>query len=124
MQDGKYVVLCVDDDPDIINWMHTVLEAQGYVVADACSAEEGLERVNEVDPDLIIVDLMMEEIDSGTDFVKELKAAGRKVPIYMLSSAGKELNMTTDYSSLGLDGVFQKPLDPKLLLKILAEKLK
>lgn len=123
MQDGKHVIFCIDDDPDIRSWMHLVLEGAGYVVVTAESAEDAKKKIKEVGPDLIIVDLMMEEIDSGTSFVRELKVMGCTAPVYMLSAAGDTLNMTTSYSDLGLDGVFQKPVDPDNLLSILKAKL-
>jgi len=123
MQDGKHVILCIDDDPDILSFLRIVLEAEGYVVADAPSAEEGLKVYKEVEPDVIIVDLMMEEVDAGTNFVKDMKAMGNSAPIFMLSSAGDNLFMTTDYGSLGLSGVFQKPLSKERLLGVLKAKL-
>ena len=123
MQDGKHVILCVDDDPDILFFLRTVLEKGGYVMKEASTAEDGLRVFKESNPDLAIVDLMMEEVDAGTSFVKEIRAAGGDVPIYMLSGVGDNLNLMTDYSSLGLSGVFQKPVDPEKLLKILKTKL-
>ncbi|GAB4231747.1 MAG: hypothetical protein Kow00109_04030 [Acidobacteriota bacterium] len=124
MQDGKHVILCVDDDPDILEALRVVLEANGYIVATASSAEEGLQVYKQVHPDLLIVDLMMEEIDAGTRFVKELQAMGNKAPIYMLSSTGDNLYATVDFSELGLAGVFQKPVNPDTLLALLKAKLK
>ncbi len=123
MQDGKHVVLCIDDDPDILSFLRIVLEAEGYIVADAPSAEEGLRVYGEVDPDCLIVDLMMEEVDAGTSFVKDMKARGNSAPIFMLSSAGDNLSMSTDTSSLGLSGVFHKPLSKDRLLGVLKAKL-
>jgi len=124
MQDGKHVILCIDDDPDILECLRVVLEANDYVVVDAGTAEEGLRRYKEAQPDLIICDLMMEEIDAGTNFVRDLKALGNTAPIYMLSSAGDNLTMTTSYTDLGLAGVFQKPIDNTVLLSQLKAKLK
>ena len=123
MQDGKHVILCVDDDPDILEYLETVLTAAGYVVATAPSAEDGLKVYKEVSPELMIVDLMMEEIDAGTSFVKELKIMGNTAPIFMLSSMGDNLNETMDYSALGLAGVFQKPVDKDMMLSTIAAKL-
>jgi len=124
MQDGKYVVLCIDDDPDILDSLTIVLEANGYVVAGAGSAEEGLKVFKQVSPDAIICDLMMEEVDAGTNYVKELKLLGNTAPIYLLSSTGDNLNMSIDYTTLGFSGVFQKPVDNDVLLKQLSNKLK
>ena len=124
MQDGKHVILCIDDDADVRLCLQTVLEAHGYVYAEAASAEDGLKAYAQVKPDLIILDLMMEEVDAGTSFVKELKALDNEAPIYMLSSVGDNLSLEADYRSLGLSGVFQKPIDNDRLLKILESKLK
>ncbi|HOA74132.1 MAG TPA: response regulator [Phycisphaerae bacterium] len=124
MQDGKPVILAIDDDQDVLDALRMVLEANGYVMVEAHSAEEGLESYRQTRPDLLIVDLMMEEIDAGTRFVRELQALGNTAPIYMLSSVGDHLHANADYAALGLSGIFQKPLDPDTLLAILRAKLK
>jgi DNA-binding response OmpR family regulator len=124
MQAGKHVILCVDDDEDILYALRLVLEKNGYKFVEARSAEEGLKVYKDGKPDLLIVDLMMEEVDAGTAFVKELKAVGNTAPIYMLSSVGDQVNLETDYTELGLAGVFQKPIDNNTLLAILRQKLK
>jgi len=123
MQDDKYVILYVEDDPDFLDSMRVILESKGYVFVGAPSAEEGLRAYKNSKPDLIIADLMMEEVDAGTNFVRELQAIGNKAPIYMLSSVGDDLNSTADYSTLGLAGIFQKPVNPDNLLQILKTKL-
>jgi len=117
------VILCIDDDPDILSFLEIVLEAEGYIYAGAESAEEGLRVYKETEPDFIILDLMMEEVDAGTSFVKDLRLLENTAPIYMLSSVGDNLNMTTDYTSLGLAGVFQKPIAKEQLLAVLKAKL-
>jgi DNA-binding response OmpR family regulator len=124
MQDDKNVILCIDDDEDILFALRMVLEKNGYGVLTARSAEQALKIYKETRPDLIIVDLMMEEVDAGTSFVRRLRALGSPPPIYMLSSVGDNLNISTDYAELGLDGVFQKPLENDTLLAILRAKLR
>ena len=104
MQDGKYVILYIDDDQDYLDAVRTILESNGYGMAEALSAEEGLREYRNTDPDFVIVDLMMEEVDAGTSFVKELRALGNTAPIYMLSSVGDNLHLNTDCAALGLDG--------------------
>ena len=69
MSEGKPLILYVDDDPDYLEVMRIVLESAGYEMAQATSAEEGLQVYKKRTPDLVIVDLMMEEVDSGTRFV-------------------------------------------------------
>lgn len=123
MKDGKHVILYVDDDQDFLDSMRLVLEANGYIMVEASDSEAGLKAYKENSPDFVIVDLMMEEVDAGTRLVMELKAAGNKAPVYMLSSVGDQMNMTTSANELGLTGVFQKPIDHKSLLTTLRSKL-
>jgi CheY-like chemotaxis protein len=124
MQDGKYVILTIDDDPDFLQAIHLLLEAHGYISVQAQSAEEGLNVYKKTKPDLILVDLMMEEIDAGTDFAKELKLLGNKAPVYLLSGAGDEMTDNIDYTQLGFTGVFQKPIKNERLLSVIKAKLK
>jgi DNA-binding response OmpR family regulator len=123
MKDGKHVILIVDDDQDVLDSLRILLEKNDYIVVEATTAEEGIVVYKREEPDLIIVDLMMEEVDAGNVLVKELKASGSTTPKYMLSSVGDSLSEATPYSDLGLDGVFQKPIDFNSLLTILKEKL-
>ncbi len=124
MKDGKFVILCIDDDQDILDSIRIVLEKNDYIVVEAKTAEEGLKVFKSENPDFIIVDLMMEEVDAGRKYVKELKLLNNEAPIYMLSSIGDSLTLNVDYTDLGLTGVFQKPVDFNTLLSTLKIKLK
>lgn len=124
MQDRKQVILIVDDDPDFLYALRMVLENNGYQVVEASSGEQALKAFDDIRPDAMLVDLMMEEVDAGTRLVTELKAKGASAPIFMLSSVGDSLSLSTDYTELGLDGVFQKPIDNKILIRTLERKLK
>ncbi len=124
MKDGKHLVLCVDDDADILDSLKLVLEANGYAFLGAHNAEDGLKVYKAEKPDFVVVDLMMEEVDAGTGLVKDLKLEGNTAPVYMLTSVGDELNKSIDSAALGLSGVFQKPVDNDTLLSTLKTKLK
>jgi DNA-binding response OmpR family regulator len=124
MQDSKYVILAIDDDPDFLQAIRLFLESSGYVVAEAKNAEEGLKVFKKARPDIILVDLMMEEIDAGANLVKELKLLGNKAPIYLLSGAGDGLTDNIDYTQLGFSGVFQKPIKNERLLSVIKANLK
>jgi CheY-like chemotaxis protein len=124
MKNGKYVILCVDDDKDFLDSLKIMIEGEGYAVETASSAEEGLRRYRAVKPDMVIVDLMMEEVDAGTSLVKEMKALGPIPPVYMLSSVGDNLSVQTNYAELGLSGVLQKPVNPAILRSTLKKRLK
>jgi len=123
MSERKPLILYVDDDADIREVVRIILESAGYEMAEAATAEEGVEVYKSRPPDLVIVDLMMEEVDSGTAFVKELRLLGNQAPIYMLSSVGDSMGLSADYTTLGLAGIFQKPISPATLLTVLKARL-
>jgi len=124
MKDGKFVILCVDDDPDVLMVLRTILENGGYFVEEAPTAELGLKKFKEAHPDLAIVDMMMEEIDAGRNFARALRLERADIPVYMLSSIGDSLAQNVNWVELGLAGIFQKPIDPNTLLTTLKLKLK
>ena len=123
MSEKTPVILYVDDDPDYREVVRVILQGRGYELVEASSGEEGLEVYQRTRPDLIIVDLMMEEVDTGARFAKELKLLGNTAPIYMLSSVGEDMNLSADHASMGLAGVFQKPIDPAILLAVIKQRL-
>ncbi len=124
MKDGKKVILCIDDDKDFLDSMRAILEGSSdYHIETANSAADGLRAYKSVSPDLVLVDLMMEEVDSGTEVVKDMRTLGPTPPIIMLSSVGNGLSMNIDYTELGLSGVLQKPVNPATLLSTLKAKL-
>ncbi len=122
MSDARKI-LCVDDDPDILSFLRIVLEKEGYEVHTAESAETGISAYKETAPDLMILDLMMEEVDAGTNMVKKLRLMGNEAPIIMLSSTGDNLSMAADTSELGLSAIFQKPVDRNRLVSVIRARL-
>jgi DNA-binding response OmpR family regulator len=124
MPDPKPNILCVDDDPDVLFSLKVVLESGGYTVVTASDAGAGIKAFKESRPDVAIVDLMMEEVDSGMKVVREMQDLDRKVPIYLLSSTGDYFYSNLDVNEMGVAGVFQKPLNPTTLLNLLSAKLK
>jgi two-component system response regulator MtrA len=124
MAENKPVILYVEDDPDFLEALRVVLEANGFEMVGATSGEEGLRRYKESTPDFILIDLMMEEVDAGTNLAKELRALRNEAPVYMLSSVGDDMNLTIDSDEIGFDGVLQKPMDPDALIALIRSKLK
>ena len=123
MNDATGTVLCVDDDADVREILRIILEANGYATQLAASAEEGLRLFKQAPPDAVIVDLMMEEIDSGVRFVRDLRALGNNVPVIMLSSVGDAMSANIDAAALGLAGVLQKPIAEQTLVGLLRRKM-
>ncbi|MDT8436275.1 MAG: response regulator [Gemmatimonadota bacterium] len=123
MDETRPLILYVDDDPDYRDMVRVILEANGFRMNEAGTAEEGIRSFKRETPDLVLVDLMMEEIDAGTNLITNLRAHGADVPIYMLSSVGDDFAVTADTREMGLAGVFQKPIDERTLLAMLKARL-
>ena len=123
MEDGRHVILCIDDDPDILASLRVVLESEGYVVITAASAAEGLELHRARCPDLLIVDVMMEEVDSGLALARSVRQSGSAAPMFFLSSSGDYLFGAVDVGQFGAVGVFQKPVEPAMLLSVVRKAL-
>ena len=123
MKDGKHVIMVVDDDQDVLDGLRAILESGGYKMVEALSAKEATKVFKDEKPDLLIVDLMMEQIDAGLNFVKMVRDSGSKAPMYMLSSVGDELSKNINSSDLGVEGILQKPLDSEFILRVLEIQL-
>ena len=123
MELKKKTILVIDDDPDIRAALRVVLESSGFSMGEASNGAEGLEAVARIKPDAIVVDLMMETVDSGSVVAKQLQDLNFAGPVYMLSSAGDAVQYNLDACELGLAGIFQKPIEPKLLVKTLKREL-
>ncbi len=116
MSDSAKRILIVDDDPDIVLVLVSLLEEAGYDVSTAEQTEE-LARLTEggAPPDLIVLDRHLSGLD-GSQVARQLKAreTTRQIPILMLSAhpdAGREAQ------AAGADGFLSKPFDLDVLLK-------
>jgi len=121
---AQKTVLIIDDDVDIRASIRIVLEAAGFSVGEAGDGKEGLKVAEEVKPDAIIIDLMMETVDAGSKVSTQLKEKGFKGPMYLLSAAGDAVRYNIDAKELGLAGIFQKPINHEVLINTLKKALK
>lgn len=112
-------ILIVDDDPDMVEAGRFVLEGKGYQVVSAANAEEGLQALDRETPDLVILDVMMEEPDDGIRVARQIRRKGSKVPILMLTSVNVAMNLHIDKDSevVPVDEFQEKPVDPATLLQ-------
>jgi DNA-binding response OmpR family regulator len=111
-------ILIVDDDPDIVEAARLVLEREGYEVEGAPSRADGMKKIEEVKPDLLILDVMMEEPDDGLRMAREIRRAGHTLPIIMLTSvnAAMGLNIDKDEEMVPVEEFQPKPVDPQTLI--------
>ena len=119
-------ILVVDDDPDITFAVSLYLKRDKHEVRTAASRAEGMEAVKAFSPDLIVLDVMMEQPDDGIAMAQDLRRAGSTVPIVMLTSVGQVtgLNYGRDNDLVPVDVFFEKPVRPDDLLKAVAGLLK
>lgn len=122
MSDEQKTILIIDDDADLRASMRIVLEAAGFIIGEAADGEEGFKVADRIKPDAIIVDLMMETVDSGSKVTTKLKEKGYKGPVYLLSAAGDAVRYNIDAREMGLAGIFQKPVDHKVLINTLKKQ--
>ena len=86
-------VLVVDDDPEIVTFLSTLLELEGIESSVATSAAAALEQLEQGAPDLVLLDIAMPDRD-GIDLCKELKSDPRtaEVPVFVVSARpGKDV---------------------------------
>jgi len=122
-EDDKKLILVIDDDRDMLEAIKIMLETAGFAVGLAVDSTQGLEKVEELKPDLILVDMMMETVDAGVKVAEKINEIGCKVPIFLLSSIGEATSYNLDISAIGFAGVIQKPIIPSMLIPLLKKKL-
>lgn len=118
-------ILLVDDDVDLLEQTKMLLLSHGYEVESAESSEEGFKKFLEYKPDAALIDLMMEEHDSG--FILSYKMRkdphGKTMPIIMMTSATYLTNYKFDVQTneekewLKCDAVLNKPVVIEDLIK-------
>ena len=118
-------ILVVDDDPDITFAVSLFLKKEGHEVLTAANRAEGMKGLDSFKPDLMVLDVMMEQPDDGIAMAQELRRQGNRVPIIMLTSVGKVTGMSfgQDAELVPVDAFFEKPVRPEDLLRKVGELL-
>lgn len=116
-------ILIVDDDPDMVESMKVILESKNYQVSVAKTGEEGLRKVREEKPELVILDVMLETGDKGFDVAREIKwdPQYKHLPILMLTAIKEKTGLdfmkeAGDEHWLPVDDYCDKPLHPDELV--------
>lgn len=104
-------VLIIDDNIDFVNAYRAVLEAEGFDVTYALTGAAGMKKLIEEMPDIIILDVMMEEPDAGYEFMKRLKEAEITTPVILCSTIADAGLQNFDTNALGAKAILQKPVD-------------
>lgn len=104
-------VLVVDDEQSIVTLLKYNLEQAGYIVEIAQDGEEALNKVQEVNPDLIVLDVMLPKKD-GIEVCKTIRSDKNQVPILMLTAKDDEFDRVLGLE-LGADDYMTKPFSPR-----------
>ena len=112
-------ILIVDDDPDVVEACRLFLERDHHKVVCAYNRAEGMKAVAEAKPDLLILDVIMEQADDGIAMAQELRRSGFATPILMLTSIGKVTGYSYDKDDdlLPVDDFAEKPIEPAALVR-------
>ncbi len=109
-------ILIIEDEEDVIELIKYNLEKEGYLVSGAASGEKGLSMVKDHNPNLILLDLMLPDLD-GLEICRVLKRNEKteSIPIIMVTAKGEEADVVAGLE-LGADDFVAKPFSPRVLL--------
>jgi DNA-binding response OmpR family regulator len=107
-------ILVVEDNPSLVELLRRLLGEQGYDVVSARDGEAGLARVQEKEPDLVILDVGLPR-RNGFDVVRELRRSGFQAPTLILSARAEVADRVTGLE-LGADDYLTKPFDASELV--------
>ena len=120
-------ILVVDDDPDFVEIMRTILESHGYNVITAANGKQALDQVKANHPDLMLLDIMMSTVLDGLNVSEQLAQDpdARYMPVVMVSSIADtpHANLFPMEEQPHMDAWLSKPVDPTTLLNKVAELL-
>jgi len=131
MKTGK--ILIVDDDQDFRSQIRTFLESHNYSIVEAVSGKDGLEKLTHENPDLIVLDIMMETDSAGYELNELIKYDNhykeyKNIPILMVSSIQKnphERFPRSEYADfITSDNYMTNPIDYNKFLQLLEKLLK
>jgi CheY-like chemotaxis protein len=123
-------ILIVDDDNELIDATTAVLEEQGYSVISANSGTEGFTMAKIEKPDLILLDVMMENDSAGFEIARALNEDNvtKKIPVIIITGIRKAKNLPfkfePDEDWLPVKAVLEKPVVPEMLLNAVNKALK
>ena len=117
-------ILLIEDEADILNSLATRFKSCGFEVASASDGHEGLSKAKEVNPDLIILDLMLPKMD-GYKVCRMLKfdEKYKHIPVVLFTARAGDADRKTG-EDVGADAYLVKPLDFEILLAKIKELLK
>ncbi|MBF8257520.1 MAG: response regulator receiver protein [Anaerolineales bacterium] len=117
-------VVCIEDEPEMIDLVRLILGRKGFEVIGANGGVEGLEAVRREKPDLVLLDLMMPDMD-GWEVYQQIKAdeALRHIPIVVVTAKAQSIDKVLGLHIAKVDDYITKPFGPQELLESIAKIL-
>jgi two-component system, OmpR family, alkaline phosphatase synthesis response regulator PhoP len=124
MESAGHIILIVDDEIDILEFLSYNLEKSGYKVYTARNGKEALKIAKETLPHLILLDVMMPEMD-GIETCEEIRKNPQLAPaiIAFLTARGEDYSQIAGFEA-GADDYITKPIKPKVLISRINALLK
>ncbi len=111
-------VLCIEDDPEMIDLIKLILERKGFQFIGAVGGREGLEAIAREKPDLVLLDIMMPDID-GWDVYRQMKASEeyKDIPVIVVTAKAQSIDKVLGLHIAKVDDYVTKPFGPRELLR-------
>ncbi len=111
-------VVCIEDEPEMIDLVRLILGRKGFNVIGANGGVEGLETVKREQPDLVLLDLMMPDMD-GWEVYQQMKAdaALRDIPVVVVTAKAQSIDKVLGLHIAKVDDYITKPFGPQELLE-------
>jgi len=111
-------VVCVEDEPEMIDLIRLILERRGFEVIGAVGGKEGLEIIRRERPALVLLDLMMPDVD-GWEVYRQMKAdeSLKNTPVIVVTAKAQSIDKVLGLHIAKVDDYITKPFGPQELVK-------
>jgi DNA-binding response OmpR family regulator len=118
MAEEKKRVVCIEDEPEMIDLVKLILGRKGFELTGAMGGREGLEKIRSVKPDLVLLDLMMPDMD-GWEVYQQMKAdpAMQHIPVIVVTAKAQSIDKVLGLHIAKVDDYVTKPFGPQELLQ-------
>lgn len=118
-------ILIIDDDHDILETTGSLLEYEGFEIYSADSVEQGLEMIDEISPELVLLDIMFPEKKTlGFEAAEEIKEKYPQLPVFVLTAINREYAFDFAKEDIKADEFLNKPVKTDKLVKLIRNYLK
>jgi two-component system response regulator VicR len=125
MAEEKKKVVCIEDEPEMIDLVKLILGRKGYDLTGAMGGREGLEAVRRIKPDLVLLDLMMPDMD-GWEVYQQMKADEElmDIPVIVVTAKAQSIDKVLGLHIAKVDDYVTKPFGPQELLQSIEKVLR